>query len=84
MSDHSNGANFWRVVAIALLTFVLGNGVAFVLFGIRTASKDDVAAVTTTLSARMTALETKNDTLEKTVNRLVGELSGKGIVPPTP
>ena len=77
----ANGAQLqiWRAFAVALMTFILGNGVAFVVFGIHAASKSDLADAQHQLSDRMGSLEARDATLEATVNQLLGEMRAKGI-----
>jgi len=72
---------FWRGIALALLTFVFGNGVSYVVFGLHTASKSDVDRVNTQLSDRLRTLESNDNALESTVNQMIGALRVKHEIP---
>lgn len=74
-----NGLNFWRALALALLTFILGNGVSFVVFGLHAASKMDLEKSTEAAEERSSRIEDRLESVERAVNYMGGELESHGI-----
>lgn len=75
---------FWRGAAIALLTFILGNGTSYLVFGLHAATRHDLELVDDRAQGRSTRLEDRMGAVERSVNFLAGELHGKGIDKPPP
>lgn len=73
MSEHE-GVNFWKAVSIALITFILGNGISYAVFGMRTASRDDLEKFQRGADERATRLELRMESVEKAVNYLSGKI----------
>jgi len=80
MEHERNGElGLWRATAIALITFILGNGLAFLIFGMNTASKSDVSATEKRLTDRLALLEQRDTALTDQVNQMLGEMKAKGL-----
>lgn len=73
---------FWRAAAIALLTFILGNGTSYLVFGLHTANKHDLELATQAASDRSTRLEGRMGQVEHTLDFLAGELHERGLDKP--
>jgi hypothetical protein len=69
---------FWRAAAIALLTFILGNGTSYLVFGLHAASRHDLELVNTAADGRSARLEDRMVHVEQGLNFLAGELHAKG------
>ena len=76
---------FWRAAALALLTFILGNGTSFLVFGLHTASRHDLELADQAASDRSARIEDRLGAVENELHFLSGELRAKGIdKPPAP
>lgn len=68
-----------RAVLAALLTFLLGNGTSYLVFGLHAASRADVEKIAAGQQQLGDRLGDRIDKLEQTVNEMKGVLRGKGI-----
>ena len=84
MPDRPANGEKWilRTVVAALFSFMVGNGTSYLLFGLHTASRKDVADLGVSIDKRITTLEGKVDALETAENQMAGVLRAKGIDPP--
>lgn len=73
-------AAFWRNTTLMLIMFILGNGVAFVSFGLNTASKQELAKAIEQQNAQSAALQKQLVSLDNSMNELVGYLRGKKVI----
>lgn len=80
MPKFAESANFWRSVSLILISFIAGNAVAFLSFGLGRASKADLARMIAQQNATNAKLADGIDGLNKNMAELVGYLKGKQII----
>lgn len=79
MAKAVNNLAFWRGAALALLTFILGNGTSYLVFGLHTVSAAQFQSQASAQDAREAAIEARLQLLEKSFNYLAGEIHAKGL-----
>jgi hypothetical protein len=72
--------NFYRAAFFLLLSFCLGNGVSFLLFGIHTASKSDLDAAATATRQQTDALNIRVGLVESSITRLTAQLQIQKLI----
>lgn len=73
---------FYKAAFFLLLSFVLGNGVSFVVFGVHTASKSDVAEVSRVQTDEFNSTTSKIDGLELALTKLTAQLVLQKLITP--
>lgn len=78
---HANGASgFYKQAFFILLSFILGNGLSFVVFGLHTVSKIDFAEFQTAVSQRLDQQDTHMQSIDKSFSNVAGQLEGKKLI----
>lgn len=75
---------FWRSATAALMMFILGNGVSYIVFGLKTASKEDLDRVVTIQNNQIDNLSQQLQVLNRTVQEQTGELRARHMISGNP
>lgn len=75
-----NGSTFYRSAFFLLLSFVLGNGVSFLLFGVHTASKSDLDAAQQAQTGQYNLLSARVGLIESSITRLTAQLQIQKLI----
>lgn len=78
----ANGNGLYRALFFLLLSFVLGNGCSFLLFGVHTASKSDLDASTAAQKVQTDQLSARVSLVESSVTRLTAQLQIQKLISP--
>lgn len=76
----TTGNGFYRGAFFLLLTFVFGNGVSFLVFGIHTASKTDLDSASAATSLQVRVLTDRVELLTETVTDLTAQLRVQKLI----